>query len=213
MTVRARQYGFRYDDGVIFFYGANLRTVALSNFLILLKSNIRLSKGGNMIEIVGQILGVIAFFIAFASYQMKSRNKLLVLQIMLTLVMSAHYFCIAAYPAMAMNLFGVVRNIVYYRNDIFRWKYIPVIFTIMMFLIGIFTSSGAWSVLVIAGLTINTYCLSFKNPQHFRISLLITCSLVLLYDIIVFSLGGIMLESISIISALIGIFRNRQISK
>lgn len=158
-------------------------------------------------ELIGQILGFIAIIIAFVVYQMKSRKSLLVAQTALVLVMSVHYFCLAAYPAMAMNLFGIARNFIYYRKDIFRWKYTPLMLAVMAMSIGIVASSGVWSILVIAGLTINTYCLSFKNPQHLRYSILLSSPLVLLYNIVIFSLGGIMLESISIISAVIGILR------
>ncbi len=161
-------------------------------------------------ETIAQILGFIAFGIAFAVYQMKNRKSLLITQTALVFVMGIHYLLLKAYPGMAMNLFGVPRNIVYYRKDIFKSKYIPVLFSLVVMLIGIFTASGEWSILVILGLTINTYCLSFESPQHYRISILISSPLVLAYNIAVFSMGGILLESISIISAVIGIINNRK---
>lgn len=158
-------------------------------------------------QILGQVLGIISFGIAFMVYQMKDTKSLLITQTILVIVVSIHYFCLGAYPAMAMNLFCVIRNFIYYRKDIFKWKYTPIIVSILIMFVGIFTSSGVWSMLVIAGLTINTYCLSFENPQHFRMSILITSPLVLIYDVIVFSFGGILMEGISITSALIGIVR------
>lgn len=159
-------------------------------------------------QMIGQIFGIIAFGIAFVVYQMKDKKSLLIAQTALVTVMSIHYFCLGAYPAMAMNVFGIIRNFIYYRKDIFKWKYTPLVVSLLIMMVGIFTSSGVWSILVVAGLTINSYCLSFENPQHFRISILITSPLVLIYDIIVFSLGGILLEGITIISAIIGIVRN-----
>ncbi len=164
-------------------------------------------------EVIGQTLGLIGLGLAFAVYQMKDRKKLLLVQTALVFVMGVHYFCLGAYPGMAMNFFGVLRNGIYYRKDIFKWKRIPFLLTVLVMLIGIITASGPWSALVIAGLTINTYCLSFDNPQHFRKSILISSPLVLVYNIIVFSLGGILLESISIISAIIGIVRNCRLRK
>ncbi len=161
-------------------------------------------------EILGQILGIIAFVIAFAVYQMKDKKSLLIIQTALVVIMSMHYFCLKAYPAMAMNLFCVLRNIIYYRKDIFKWKYTSLVVSLMVMIVGILTSSGAWSVLVIIGLTVNTYCIAFENPQHFRASILFTSPLVLIYNIMVFSLGGILLESISVISAIIGIVRHRK---
>ncbi len=159
-------------------------------------------------EVLGQILGFISFGIAFALYQVKDRKHLLIIQTLLVTFMGIHYFCLEAYPAMAMNLFGILRNAIYYRKDIFKWKYTPIMVSLFMMVIGIFTASGIWSILVIIGLTINTYCLSFENTKHFKISILITSPLVLIYNIIVFSLGGILLESISILSSVIFLVRN-----
>ncbi len=161
-------------------------------------------------EIIGQILGFIAFGLAFLLYQMKSRRSLLIVQTLLVTVVSIHYFCLKAYPAMAMNIFCIARNLIYFRRDIFKWRYTPLVVSIIIMIIGILTSTGVWSILIIVGLTINTYCLSFENPQHFRYSILITSPIVLVYDVIVFSLGGILLEGISIISAIIGMLRNRK---
>ncbi len=159
-------------------------------------------------EILGQILSFVSFGIAFAVYQIKSKKRLLCVQTILVIVTSIHYFCLEAYPGMVMNLFCILRNVIYYRKDIFKWKFTPIIVSLLMMLVGIFAATDMWSILVIAGLTINTYCLSFENTQHFRISILITSPLVLIYNIIVFSLGGILMEAISIISATIGIVRN-----
>lgn len=164
-------------------------------------------------EAVGQILGFIAFGIAFAVYQMKDKKSLLIVQTMLVCVASLHYFCLKAYPAMAMNMIGIVRNLIYYRKDIFKQKYIPAVVSAAVMAAGILTASDMWSILVIVGLTVNSYCLSLENIQHFRISILFTSTLVLIYNIVVFSIGGMLLESISILSAVIGLFRNRKMAK
>ncbi len=156
------------------------------------------------------MLGIIAFGVAFVVYQMKTRRSVLIVQTVLVTVVSAHYFCLGAYPAMAMNLCAILRNLVYFRKDIFKWKYTPFAVSAAIMVVGILTSTDAWSVLVVAGLTINSYCLSFDEPQHFRYSILITSPLILLYDIIVFSIGGTLMETISIISAIIGIMRFRK---
>ena len=71
-------------------------------------------------------------------------------------------------------------------------------------------------ILIVAGLVINTLCLSFKDAQNVRKSVLITCPMVLVYDIIEHSLGGAIYESVAIISAIIGIVRyreNKELSK
>ena len=71
----------------------------------------------------------------------------------------------------------------------------------------IITWDNIYSLLVITGLVINSLCMSFKNPHNIRKSILVTSPLVLIYDIIVSSVGGAVYESIAIISAVIGIIR------
>ena len=66
------------------------------------------------------------------------------------------------------------------------------------------------SLLIIVALAANTVFLSFGNPQLLRKSILATSSLVLLYNIFVFSLGGIANEALAIGSSVVGIFRFRQ---
>lgn len=162
-------------------------------------------------QVLGQILGIISFGVAFSVYQMKDKKSMIIMQTILVAVMSAHYFCLGAYPGMAMNLFCIVRNFIYYRKDIFKWRYTPLAVSAVIMLVGILTSGSIWSAFVVAGLTINSYCLSLNNPQHFRMSILVTSPLVLIYNIIVFSIGGVLMETISIISAIIGIARYTKI--
>jgi hypothetical protein len=56
-------------------------------------------------------------------------------------------------------------------------------------------------------LAINSFCTGVCIPQNFRKSLLLTCVLALIYNVIVFSIAGMLNESISIVSAIIGIIR------
>lgn len=161
-------------------------------------------------ETIGQILGVISCILAFVLYQMKERKHLLCVQTAMTVAMAAHYFCLKAYPAMAMNLFCIVRNLVYDRKDLFKGRIYPIAMSLIMLVIGLLTATGAWSALVIVGLVVNTYCLSFDNPQHFRLSIFVTSPMVLIYDVAVFSVGGMLLEAISIVSAAIGYARYSQ---
>ena len=66
----------------------------------------------------------------------------------------------------------------------------------------------AWySIFVLLGIAINTFCVGVCNSQNLRKSLLVTCPLVLIYDVFTMALSGIVFEVVGIISALIGIIR------
>ena len=69
----------------------------------------------------------------------------------------------------------------------------------------------AWySVFILVGICINTYCMSLADPQTVRKSILVTSPLVLIYDLFARSVGGTVYEAVALCSAVIGILRNRK---
>lgn len=163
----------------------------------------------NISEITGQILGIVAVILGFISYQVKTDKKLLFVHTLTCLVFCAHYYLLGAIPAAVLNGVGVIRDIVYYHKDksFYKPKLFPIVFAVIMLILGIYSANGIQSVLIVAGLVINTVCLSFKDAQNVRKSVLVTCPMVLIYDIIENSVGGAIYESVAIISAIIGIIR------
>ena len=161
------------------------------------------------IYIIGQILGIVAIALGFASYQTKTQKQLLILQFATCAVFCLHYLMIGAVTAMAMNSIGVVRNAIYYFREKKKSSSLvfPIIFAVIMGIVGIVTWEAWYSVFVFAGLVINTLCLAFKDPQNVRRSILVTSPLVLIYDVFVLSIGGIVYESVAIISSVVGIVR------
>lgn len=164
------------------------------------------------IFIIGQIFGVIAIALGFLSYQMKTAGRILLLQALTGVVFAVHYLMIGAITGMAMNVVCFVRCIVYYfRNKRGSTEKIsPIVFTLIMAVIGIITWDAWYSVFVFFGILINTLCMAFSNPQKVRASILVTSPLVLIYDAFALSFGGMVYESVAIISAAIGIARNRK---
>ena len=166
------------------------------------------------IEIIGQILGGVAIILGLISYQMKTQGRIILMQALTGLVFVVQYLLLGAYTGMAMNLVGVVRCIVYYfRNKRgSNEKVTPMVFAVIMAIIGILTWNAWYSVFMFLGLVINTLCLAFSDPQKLRISVLITCPMVLTYNVLIPtpSIGGIVYESVAIISAIVGLARNRK---
>lgn len=167
----------------------------------------------DILQTVAQALGIVAVILGFISFQVKTDKQLLFVHAVICAVFSAHYYLLGAIPAAVLNAVGVTRNIFYLCKDkkFYNPKLFPILFALIMLFLGIFSANGIHSVLVIAGLVINTVCLSFRNAQNVRKSVLVTCPMVLLYDIIEKSFGGVIFESVSMISAFIGIMRYRKI--
>ena len=164
------------------------------------------------IMLIGQILGVVAVILGFITYQMRSPKALLIVNLITCGVFCAHYLLIGAISGFVLHALGIVRNLVYTNRDkkIFSSPVWPYIFAVIMLIAGLVTWQDWRTILMICALVINSVCLSLKNAQHIRYSLLITCPLVMLYDILVHSYGGIVYEGMSIASAVIGIIRFRR---
>lgn len=164
------------------------------------------------IEIIGQGFGIVAFIIAFFAYQADTSKKLLFIQTVAVVCFCIHYAMIGAATAFVLNAVGVIRNLIFYFNDkkIFSSKLWPYFLAFIMLILGVMTYQGWYSVLFIIGLSVNTVCMSLPTSQGIRKSLLFTCPPVLVYNIIVVSVGGIINEILSIISATVGIIRYRK---
>ena len=163
-------------------------------------------------QIIGQILGFVAVVLGIVSYQVKSAKQLLFFQGLTCAVFSAHYLLLGAIPGAILNCIGIVRNIVYYHKDkkFYNPKVFPVVFAVIMLFAGWRLSNGLHSIFIIAGLVINTLCLSFKSAQNVRKSILVTCPMVIIYDIFEHSYGGVIYESFAMISAIVGIIRYKK---
>ena len=162
--------------------------------------------------IICQSLSIIGVIVGFISFQMKTDKQVLTLQTLVTLLFTVHYIMLGATDAAILNAVGIIRNFVYHNKDkkFYSPKIFPPLFAITMVALGMLSWKNWTSLLVIAGLAINTVFLSCKNPQSLRKSILVSSPMVLVYNLINHSLGGIIYESVAIISSAIGIIRYRK---
>ena len=162
--------------------------------------------------IAGQIIGFVAVVLGFVSFQMRTQKQLLVVRTATTIAFCIHYYLIGATSGLMLNLLGIARNLAYYHKDqpLFSGRKCPVFFAVVMGVVGLLSWQGYYSVFILFGLVINTLCLSFTDPQKIRWSILVTSPMVLIYDAFVTSFGGVIYESVVIISSIIGIIRYRK---
>jgi len=165
--------------------------------------------------IVGQMMGLAAVVLGFVSFQMRTQRQLLAVQTATTIAFCIHYYLIGATSGLMLNLLGIVRNLAYYHKDkpLFSGRKCPIFFAVVMGIVGLLSWQDYYSIFVVLGLVINTVCLSFANPQNIRKSILVSSPLVLVYDAFVFSIGGVIYESVVIVSSIIGIVRYRKAKK
>lgn len=165
---------------------------------------------------IGQALGVVAIILGFINYQVKTREQVLAVHIATTVCFTLHYLCLGAWAGMAMNFVGIIRNLAFYYCGKKGAVSKPLAIFFALLLGGMGTTASLiahenwYFILSVAGLMINSFSMSFSNPNNIRKSILITSPLVLIYDCFVLSIGGAVYESIVIISSIIGIIRYRK---
>jgi hypothetical protein len=163
-------------------------------------------------EILGQIIGILATAITALSYQMNTKKSLLLTQSLATALTCISYLFLGASAGFALNIVCLVRNgCFYYLKEGQTPIYISTaILATAMVVLGAFSWQGPISLLMIIALAVNTVFLSLGKPQILRYSILLTSSMILIYNIYVFTIGGMLNESIAIGSSLIGILRFRK---
>ncbi len=172
-----------------------------------------------MIEIIGQIIGIFAVAVLFSAYQMKSRKALLLLQMLGIALIVVQYFMINAITGAVLNVVCLIRTIFFYftegkiKNYTLKNYVFPIFFAGLVCVFAIFSWEGWHSILMLVALAINSFCTGAFSPQNFRKSLILTCTLAFIYNVIVFSIGGMLNETLSIVSAVIGIIRYNKMLK
>ena len=164
---------------------------------------------------IAQIIGLVAVSLSFVTYQMKSKSGVMIMLSLATTLFCIHYSILGATTGLVLNIVGIIRNICYCFRDKkpMSGVAVPIILAAIMTVMSIFTWEGYHSIFFVVGLSLNTLAAGYFSPQGLRKSLLLTCTLILIYDALIPgnpSWSGILNESVAMISAIVGIIRFRK---
>lgn len=168
-----------------------------------------------MDEIIGQSLGIIATVITFISYQVNTKSRLLIIQTTATLCTCLSFLFLDASTGFALNIVCIARNVTFFfqKDKSVAHTVTAIGLSIVMIGLGILSWHGPESLLIIVALAANTLFMATGNPQILRKSVIVTSGMILAYNAIVFSIGGMTNEGISIVSSVIGIIRFKDAEK
>ncbi len=166
----------------------------------------------NFVTFIGHALGFVSVGLFFYSYQRTQKRKIMVIQTVATALSCIQYLLIGAFSGFALNIVCIIRNFTFYYRDKNQRTDLaaPVLFALCMAVVSIFSWEGIHSLLITSGLVVNTICMGILDAKNFRKTILISSSLILIYNIFASSYSGILSESISLVSVVIGIIRYRQ---
>jgi len=162
--------------------------------------------------VIGNFVGLISTIFAFLSYQAKTAKKLLALQNGIVLTMIASYAILGAWSGMALVSMCLFRNISY-REDtkvrLFRHKAWPYVLAVLLGGVGACSWQGPISLFAIVALMINTVFLSLGDNRKLRFSILLTSSMIIVYDFVFRAYLPMLMESVAIVSSAIALVRYR----
>lgn len=160
-------------------------------------------------ELWGQILGIVATLIITSAYQANTKKGLLMIQTPGIAVLCVSYLLLGASSGFALNLVCVLRNLgCFFVKEKTKLYYVMTgVLMVAMGVMGFLSWESYISLILIVALVANTFFIALGKPQILRYSIVITSTMCLIYNIVVFSVGGILLEAISVVSAIVGSIR------
>ncbi len=163
-------------------------------------------------EIIGQIISVIAVIVSFITYQMKSSRGIFITLSIATGISCVAYALLGGTTALWLNLVSILRNVLYcfHKKNRILHVALPILLAAIMSVMSVFLWEGYHSLVFVVGLALNTLAMGYFNPQNLRKSILLTSSLILVYNLFIPSIGGIINELVAITSAIIGLYRYRK---
>lgn len=160
------------------------------------------------IFMLAQLVGFLSVILIVLTYQFNKRQTILVLSMFSQIIFVAHFLLLGAFTGATMNLIGATRNFLFMRsNTQQRSSFILYTLISVYIVVGFFTWSGPKSLLAVAGMIFGTLAFWQLTPRRIRLFALLAPPLWFSYNFLVHSYPGMIADSISFMSACIGILR------
>ena len=159
--------------------------------------------------ILVQGLGFLGMGCTVLAFQCKEYRKLVGLRGATELFFGVQYILLGAYSGAAVDFLGCFRNWVFLECDrkgrsLRIWRFL---FCLVFVGVALLTWAGPKSLLSAVAKVASTIGYGSSNPRLIRLITLCSSSCWLVYNALIFSLGGVVGEVITLASVLIGILR------
>ena len=162
----------------------------------------------NILEIIGQIFGLIGTAAAIASFQMKENRKFFIFQGIMGISFVLNYLFLGELSGCFMEFFCIVRAGVFALGKKGHGIWALIFLEAAFVLTTVFTYNGWLSIVLLVVHIVGTYAMWSDNGKIIRFSQLFCVSPGwLIYNIAVFSIGGIICEVMNIVSAVVSFIR------
>ncbi len=172
--------------------------------------------------ILSQIFIIINYIFLAITYQLKNRKSILIINFGALIATGLSYVFLKAYSGLAMVILAIIRNIIFIidekkngkSEELYTKDYIILaVLVIISIVSAIFTYNGFLSMMSVMGTMMYTYSVWQKNTKVYKILGIPVGILWIIYNIYIFSIFGIILETVLLVSALIGYIREKKQTK
>lgn len=158
-----------------------------------------------------QGVGFVGLFFFLLSYQLRTNKKFFAAQTLGCMSFAAQFVLLGGYSGCLGLSINIVRNIMlqwYNQSAIIRWKGWIVVFSVAVICASALTWNGWLSILPVLATIVGTTAFWSNNARYIRLAdLFFMCPCYLFYDFFVHSYGGMINESITMLSILFSIYR------
>lgn len=146
-----------------------------------------------------QFLGFIAWLLLALSYYGKDTNRILIFQVISTILFCVHYYLLGAYSGLLICVFEVIRDYSYYKTDKDDYIFIGSVFVYIIS--GIITYTSILDLFPYLASLIDGFFLT-KKRKIVVFGAIITYTLWFIYDMYAKSYSGAITDGIIILSNL-----------
>ncbi len=160
--------------------------------------------------ILAQIIGGIVLILTVISVQFKTKEKILICQMLSNLLISIQYFLLNALTGGVVSIINLIRCIIFYYYKKKNMKpsiVVLVVFIIVAIVSGILTWQSIFSIIPIIAAIVFTYGLWQDNIKITKICTAITAGNWSIYNMIVKAYAGAIQSIAECISGIIAIIR------
>ena len=172
-------------------------------------------------QIAAQIAGIFALIFSVLSYQLRTKQQILITQMICVVLFVLHFLLLYfsgtkdALTGAALNAVSLVRNTAFMIADKKQASpkvrlLVAVCFCLVIVAAGILTWNSALSLLFITAMLLNAVAMSMKEPQMVRIFILCSAPFAFTYDFFTSSIGGVINEAFSAVSSAVALIRYRK---
>ena len=170
-------------------------------------------------ELAAQILSIVAMGVYFLSFQQKKQNTIILFQMIANSLFAISFFMLGAMMGAILNVISAIRALLFiYKkqlktdNNIWFAGFIAVYIATYVLSVTVFVQelnviTALLEFIPLVGMVATTLGYRAKNSKSVRIAGLVNEPAWLVYNVYYFSIGAILCNVFSLISAIVGLVR------